>query len=167
MNKTKHILSLLVISLSLTGCLNPMEKKTTLEIVDNYRHYYPILRGQEIEMAFTVKNVGKNPFVLTDAYTSCGCLIVEKTSVHSIPPGRERNVILKYNSAKNIGYVKQYVTLFGNLSGADNIEIVFDVHVVPNSLYTKDYEELYLDDGGRFNQLVDGSHKGYYMDGDF
>jgi len=74
---------------------------------------------------------------------------------------------LKYNSTKNIGYVKQYVTIYGNLTGVDNIEIVFDVHVVPNSLYTKDYEELYLEKGGWFNNFVDGSNKGYYMDGDF
>ena len=167
MNRIKHILPLLAIAISLTGCLNPMERKTTLEVVDNYRHYYPIPQGQELEVVFTVKNVGKNPFMLTDAYTSCGCLILDKSSINSIPPGRERNVVLKYNSTKNIGYVKQYVTIYGNLTGVDNIEIVFDVHVVPNSLYTKDYEELYLEKGGWFNNLVDGSNKGYYMDGDF
>ena len=167
MSKIKHIVLLLAISFSLTSCLNPMNKKTSLEIVDNNRHYYPILQGQELEMVFSIKNTGKHPFILTDAYTSCGCLISENSSIISIPAGKERNLLLRYNSTKNIGYVKHYVTIYGNFITSDKIEIVFDVHVVPNSLYTKDYEELYLEkSGGWLKNLVDGNenNKGYYMD---
>ena len=168
MNTTKYILSLLTILFCLSGC-NQMSKKTTLEVVDNNRHYYPVLRGQELEMVFTINNTGEVPFMLTDIYTSCGCLILDKTSINSIPPGKARNLLLRYNSAKNIGYVKHYITIYGNLTMSDKIEIIFDVHVVPNSLYTKDYEELYVDEGGWFYNLADGKNhnKGYYMSDDF
>lgn len=46
------------------------------------------------------------------------------------------------------------------------------MHVVPQSLYTKDYEEMFQeekDKNANIEDLVDGdeNNKGYYMDGDF
>lgn len=147
-------------------------KKTSLEITDNERHYYPILQGQELDIVFSLKNTGENPFLLEDMILSCGCLSVKKSSIKTIPAGSEGRLILKYNSNKNIGNVKHYVTLYGNFKTTDKMELVFDVHVVPNALYTKDYEELFQeekDKGGKVKDMVDGdeNNKGYYMDGDF
>lgn len=155
------------------SCLNIADKKTTIEVEDNERHYYPILAGQRKDIAFRITNTGQNPLLITDIITSCGCLNVDKgTSVFTIPPGKERILTLSYNSAKNVGYVKHYITLYGNFEKATFKELIFDINVVPNALYTLDYEELYADevkkDGG-VKEFVDGSenNKGYYMDLDF
>ena len=111
--------------------------------------------------------------MVTDIITSCGCLKVnDDKSTFSVPPGKERLLTLSYNSAKNVGYVKHYVTLYGNFISTDKQEIIFDINVVPNALYTKDYEEMYKEEieaRGGLEKFVDGdeSNKGYYMDEDF
>lgn len=163
---------LLLFMVTLTGCLDVKDQKTTLQIVDNNRHYYPILQGQEQDIVFTVKNTGSVPFMLKDMIVSCGCLTSQKSSIDAIPAGKEGQLIMKFNSTKNVGYVRNYITLYGNLLKTDKIEIIFDINVVPNSLYTKDYEELFQEEknkGGKVKDLVDGeaNNKGYYMDGDF
>ena len=50
----------------------------------------------------------------------------------------------------------------------DKLETNFDVHVVPDALYTPDYEELYrkeVEKKGGVKSIVDGNEneKGYYV----
>lgn len=158
----------------LSSCVDVTKKKTTIEIEDNNRHYYPVLAGQLKDIAFKIKNTGKNPLVVTDIITSCGCLNTEQGlgGKFTVPPDKERILTLTYNSAKNVGYVKHYITLYGNFEDAQFKELIFDINVVPNAMYTKDYEELYTDkinEEGGFKKFVDGdeSNKGYYMSEDF
>jgi len=167
-----YILFSVLLITALTSCGDLSEKKTTLEIIDNHRHYYPVLRGQELEVVFTIKNTGNNPFILTDLLITCGCIIPKKSSIRTISAGKEGKLILTYNSAKNIGFVEHHIDIYGNIKGSDKIELVFDTNVVPEGDYTKDYEELYKEQRskkGDFKGLVDGNEneKGYFMDGDF
>lgn len=117
---------------------------------------------------FEIKNTGEHPLMLTDILISCGCITLKKSSVRTIPAGKTGRLMLKYDSSKNIGYVEHYVILYGNFTTSESREIVFDVNVVPDALYTKDYEELYQekkDRQGRLKDLVEGDEhqKGYYM----
>lgn len=160
-----------MLSLGFESC-HIKDKKTTIEIVDNNRHYYPILRGQEKEIVFRIKNTGENPFLLNDILTSCSCLEVsKKSSIKSIPVGREGFLRLNYTATSNIGYAKYYVTLYGNFDSLNKKEVKFDINIVPEALYTKDYEEIYkeINDKNKIRRSVDGqeSEKEYYMDGDF
>lgn len=160
--------------LLLASCGNIADKKTTMVVEDNNRHYYPVLAGQPKDIAFKLTNTGKNPLIITDIITSCGCLKEESGfgGNFTIPPGKERILTLSYNSAKNVGYVKHYITLYGNFENAEYQELVFDINVVPNALYTKDYEELYTEEmnsEGGLKRMVDGdeNNKGYYLNEDF
>ncbi|MCE9107435.1 DUF1573 domain-containing protein [Bacteroides pyogenes] len=170
-NNIKNLGRLFLLLLSLAACSHSKNDKTTIEIIDNYRHYYPIRAGQELDIMFKIQNTGKKTLVLTDIMTSCGCIVVKKSTINTIPAGKTGHLILKYDSSKNIGYVKHYITLYGNFTNTNLKEIVFDVNVVPNALYTKDYEELHQEkkeQKGGIETLVDGdeSRKGYYMDSD-
>lgn len=169
-----NVLFILSIVSVLVSCGDISKKKTTMEVEDNNRHYYPILAGQKKDISFNIKNVGDNPLIITDIITSCGCLKTEQGfgGNFTVPPGKERILTLSYNSAKNIGYVKHYITLYGNFEKNLFQELVFDINVVPDAMYTKDYEELYkdeLDSEGGLKRMVDGdeNNKGYYMDVDF
>ncbi len=159
--------------LLVTGCIDIANRKTTMTIEDNDRHYYPLLAGEHKDLSFKLKNTGKNPLMITDIITSCGCLKVDEgLGAFSVPSGKERILKLSYNSAKNIGYVKHYITLYGNFDNAEFKEISFDINVVPNAMYTKDYEELYNDEvnaAGGLKRFVEGDEnsKGYYMIEDF
>jgi hypothetical protein len=160
-------------TLLLGSCVDIANKKTQIEIEDNDRHYYPLLAGQHKDISFKIKNTGENPLMITDVITSCGCLSVDGSNRNiSVPPDRERILTLSYNSSKNVGYVKHFITLYGNFTDAPFKEMTFDINVVPNAMYTKDYEELYADEmreQGGLKQMVDGdeNNKGYYMDEDF
>lgn len=158
-----------VVALIMTSCSNLRDYKTSIEVVDNGRHYYPILVGQELEVTYFIKNIGEHPLIIDDIITSCGCLILSESIIKSIPPNEEGVLKLIYNSNKNVGYVKHYIGLYGNFVGHAVEELTFDVNVVPNALYTEDYEELYLQEKkekGNIKGVVDGAelNKVYFMD---
>lgn len=156
----------------LQSCSDIEDRKTSLQIEDNNRHYYPILQGQPLQMQFKIKNTGKEPFALEDVISTCGCISTSNSSIKSIPAGKEGSLNMVYESNKNTGWVKHQIQIYGNLAYQPFIEVVFDVHVVPNSLHTKDYEELYREQEeskGFIKRWVDGAenNKGYYLDKDF
>ena len=157
------------ITLFFMGCAQIRDQVTTLEIVDNNRHYYPILRGQELEVVFDIKNTGEHPFILSEMLISCGCVVSKKSSINSIPAGAERRIILTYDSSKNIGLVKHHIDIYGNLANKEKKVLEFDVNVVPESAYTRDYEELFREKqikDGSLKRMTEGdeNNKGYYLD---
>lgn len=139
------------------------DRKTTLEVIDAERHYYPVLRGQQLDIVYKIQNTGNSPLFIDDIKTSCGCVLVDEGSFKILPAGGKGFIKMKYDSSKNIGYVKHYVTIYANLENADKMELSFDLNVVSHALYTRDYEELY----GEYKEkhLVDGDENnlGYYM----
>src|SRR5690606_18681770 len=152
-----------------TACDDIKGKKTTIQITDNNRHYYPILMGQELNIVFPTKNTGKNPFILEDIITSCGCITLEKSSIGTIPPGNEAKLVLTYNSAKGVVEVQHYITLYGNFAASQKMALMFDVQVVPQSLCARDYEEMFQEEKDRaanIEDLAEGNetNKGYYLD---
>ena len=163
--------SLFMLALLLSGCNSDLKnRKTTVEIIDNDRHYWPVLRGQELDIVFYINNTGKNPLLISDVITSCGCLVLsDGSNLTYVPSGKQGILRMTYDSRKNVGLAKHYVGLYGNFEAAEMKELVFQVNVVPNALYTKDYEELYYEElGGRWRAMMDGNtHKGYFMPDDF
>ena len=162
------LLILLVATMALSGC-NVKDKKTSLRVVDAERHYYPVLRGQELEILYEIENTGENPLFITDIFTSCGCVVVDESSFKILPVGGKGFIKLNYDTNKNIGYVKHYVTIYANLVSTDKEEVTFDLHVVPNALYTRDYEELHNERKQQYmneETLVDGreNNRRYYVD---
>lgn len=166
MKQLIYIISVLTSLLFFAGCKKTDNQKTTLEIVDNDRHYYPVLQGDQKKIIFPILNKGENAFVLSDLIVSCGCIAVKKASIQHIPSGGEGKLILEFDTTKNIGYVKHYISIYGNLENRENIEVVFDLNVVPDAHYTKDYEQLYMETKrDKLQNLVDGTiDRDYYLE---
>ena len=166
----KRLVSFLLLVLLLCGCSNKVAY-TTVEIRDPVRHYYPILRGQELTIVIRIDNTGKVPLVIKDIQPSCGCINLDNNSEKVIPPERFMYVMLTYDSRKNVGKVEHAVRFWGNISPSGMAEMRFDVNVVPDANYHHDYEELHDQDKSRLPQirdLVDGlgseTGLGYYVD---
>ncbi len=162
----KFLIPLILFSI-FVSC-NIENKRTTLVVQDPERHYYPIIQGQKLEIQYKITNTGKNPLFITDIMTSCGCVLVDKSSFKALPAGGSGFIMMTYDSNKNIGYVKHYVTIYANFEQSDKYELVFDVHVVPDALYTKDYEELYKEYKEKHmneKTMVEGEENnlGYYI----
>lgn len=128
--------------LSLSACHQQVDY-TTVDIKDPVRHYYPILQGQELSVSVGLTNTGNVPLLIRDVQPSCGCIIVENMSNLVVPPGREIFVNLRYDSKKNVGKVEHTIRFWGNIAPDGIAEMRFDVNVVPDANYHKDYEELY------------------------
>lgn len=165
--ETFLFLKLLTISAMIVSC-DFKENLVDVKIIDPVRHYYPIVQGQELNIIVKLENKSDYPFKITDILTSCGCVVLKKGNFDVIPAQSTGFVELTYNSNKNIGLVNHYIYFYGNLNKVDKLETNFDVHVVPDALYTPDYEELYrkeVEKKGGVKSIVDGNEneKGYYV----
>ena len=76
---------------------------------------------------------------------------------------------MEYNSIKNIGHVGFHTTIIANTEEKSHT-FFFETNVVPDALYTRDYEELYeaqsKENKGSIKEMVDGSNnkRGYIVD---
>ena len=149
---------------SMSGCKKRISP-TEISVADSIRHYYPIVAGETLDMSFIVKNTGSEPFLIDDIQPSCGCIVTSEY-VKVIPS--QDSVILRFsfNSNKNTGYVRHSIRLYGNVRPRGMATLIFDVNVVPPSLYQPDYEEIYKKESdSAIKEMVDGkpSEKGYYV----
>jgi hypothetical protein len=141
-------------------------KRTKMEIEDPERHYYPILQGSELNVAYKLYNRGVEPLIIYEVQASCGCIEVDFPS-GSIGQDDFGFITLDYDSAKNIGYVEFFIMIVANTEKDVFTTIKFDLNVVTSPHYTQDYEEIYLE--RRKQKLageVDGdlTKQGYYVD---
>lgn len=148
LNRHQCILFLAVLSIMFAGCKDEGDTEenaylalTTMKIEHPVRHYYPIVQGVKKNISIKVTNTGKDALKLYKVLPSCGCTIATFPE-SAIAPGEDGFIELEYNSNKNIGYVGIYVTITANTKKHDHT-VFFDLNVVPDALYTKDYEELY------------------------
>jgi len=166
------LLLISVISLLMSGCKNTDTEnqflaKTSMKIEDPVRHYYPILQGLKQNIIVKVTNTGNEPLKIYKVLPSCGCTIA-KFSTSAIAPGNDAFIEMEYDSNKNIGYVGIYTTIIANTEKHHHT-MFFDLNVVPESLHTKDYEELYhieQEKKGNLQELVEGktNERGYLVD---
>ena len=162
-----YFLCLISLSFSFGSCKKEV-RPTSMEIKDSVRHYYPIKQGQQLDIVFTVTNTGNTPLVISDIQPSCGCIIVDNRSHIIIPEKGIRDFRATYNSIKNVGLVSHRIRIYGNILPRGKAELKFDVNVVPDADYTRDYEELFQDfntKNGIVKEAVDGkeSEMGYYV----
>lgn len=165
--KTFLFLKLLTVFAVIVSC-DYKENLVDVKIVDPVRHYYPIIQGQELNIIIELENKSDSPFKITDILTSCGCVVLKKGALDVIPGQSTGYIELTYDSNKNIGLVNHFIYIYGNLNKVNKLEANFDVHVVPDALYTPDYEELYrkeVEKKGGTKNMVEGNenNKGYYI----
>lgn len=172
MRKSGLTYAVLLLAAMLVSSCSKRVQPTSVEVKDPVRHYFPILQGQKLELMFPVTNTGENPLVIHEIQTSCGCLVADRKSRIIVPPERTQHIRLTYDSNKNVGAVEHTVWIYGNILPAGVLKLRFDVNVVPDAAYTRDYEELFREynlKNGIVKELVDGkeAEKGYYVDGSY
>lgn len=135
-----RVLGLLFLTL-LSSCNKVGENViTSMKIEDPVRHYSPVMQGIKQNIIVKVTNTGSEPLLLKNVMPSCGCTIA-KFPEHAVAPGNDAAIELEYDSSKNTGYTAIYTTITANVKEKSHT-VFFDINVVPNSHYTKDYEEI-------------------------
>lgn len=167
MKRILFIVAIITIFVGTTGCKRSI-RNTTVYVEDSIRHYFPIRQGEQLSILYKVENTGKDPLMIQDIHTSCGCVILEQDAKRLVPPQGATYLHLNYNSRKNVGEVQHSVRIYGNIEPFGMKELSFVVNVVPDPDYTRDYEQLYrqTQEGG-VGDIVDGEtrDKGYYIKG--
>lgn len=144
-------------------------KPATVEIVDQVRHYYPVIQGEILAITYEIENTSNNTLFIRELQTTCGCIIPKDDLPIVILPKRSGKVRLGFDTIKNSGYVEHYVWCYGNFADSTWREMRFTTNVVPPADYVHDYEQLYRDREYRLptiRELVEGNSadKGYYTD---
>jgi len=120
---------------------------TSIKIEDTLRHYSPIMQGTKQNISVKVTNTGSEPLLIKNVLPSCGCTTATFPT-HAIAPGNDADIELEYDSNKNTGYTAVHTTIVANTTEKTHA-LFFDINVVPNSHYTKDYEEVYFENEGK------------------
>jgi hypothetical protein len=170
-NKYINVISYTIFALLLIMLLNScrdLNTETKISVIDANRHYYPLVQGDKLKIIYEIKNAGDSPLNISDILPTCGCILVDESQTQNIPPGGAIFLKLTYNSNKNVGLVNHYIYLHGNYNKGKPLVLSFDVHVVPDAIYTKDYEEIHKTESeknGDVEGMVDGNtnEKGYYI----
>lgn len=170
LKKAPHLCAFFALYLILTSC-DFEESKADVVVIDPVRHYYPVVQGQKLNIVVKLENKSDFPFKITDIQTSCGCIILKEGILDVVPAQSTGIIELTYDSNKNIGLVNHFIYVYGNLNKVDRLVCDFDLHVVPDALYTPDYEELYrkqVEAEGGVKNMVEGNEneKGYYLSAD-
>jgi hypothetical protein len=82
-----------------------------------------IKRTDPANCEFTFKNTGKEPLILSDVKSSCGCTIPSWTK-EPILPGKTGTIKVSYTKTSNIGIIGKQITVFSN---ANNGNIVLSI----------------------------------------
>lgn len=154
---------------SLMACSGRIEP-TSARVVDPVRHYYPMVAGDRLTIAYEIENTGSNPLVISEIQTSCGCLAYDEGK-RIIPAGDKDSVVFSYDSGKNHGRVEHQIRLYGNFESQSVMLLEFNVEVVPRSEHTQDYEEtvVFGHPGGNDAAREERGDRpsNYYVDGEY
>ena len=171
MNKprTSKVVMILVISVFIFSSCYKKLKPASVIFVDPVRHYYPVLQGELMTIAYEVENISDNPLFIQEVQTTCGCLVPRSELPIVVLPHKIGFINLTFNTIKNTGYVNHYIYCYGNFQDSTCIEMSFDTNVVPRADYVRDYEQLWheqVDDEKSMRDFVDGmpGQKGYYTE---
>ncbi|MBW2962868.1 DUF1573 domain-containing protein [Mesonia aestuariivivens] len=166
----KRIIIALLLITTFSSCdklFNQAEEaasNTTMAFEDPIRHYYPLIRGEKLNVSYKFKNTGAHPLYIKDVQASCSCITTNSFD-RPIAVGNYGYITLEFDSHKNIGYVEHHVLVLANVDSTYSNEVKFATNVVPDPLYIKDYEEIYYEQRNtNVDELVEGKAKlRYYI----
>ena len=82
--------------------------------------YGTIYEGDPGECEFKFKNTGKEPLVLSNVYSSCGCTVPDWPK-DPIMPGKTSTIKVKYNT--RVGGINKTITVISNAEENAKVEL--------------------------------------------
>jgi hypothetical protein len=111
-----------------TPQVNPPE---VLVLKETAHDFGQIPQGKPVYHFFEVSNSGKEPMVITNVQTSCGCTTPE-WSKDPVPPGATAKIKVGYNAAAE-GHFEKYITIYYNQNLNKQVKISGNVWKGPES----------------------------------
>lgn len=108
MKKIIIILILLVAGFSTVHAQNIAKFEFKSELID----YGDIEKGSDGIKVFQFKNVGSEPLIIENVYSSCGCTVPTWTKT-AIAPGKSGEIQVKYDTNR-VGPIRRTITIYSN-----------------------------------------------------
>ena len=107
----------------------PAAAPETLSVKETAFDFGTIPQGKPVYHFFEVTNTGKDPMVISNVQTSCGCTTPE-WSKEPIAPGGTAKVRVGYNAAGE-GHFEKYITIMYNQYLSKQVRIMGTVWKAP------------------------------------
>ena len=107
----------------------PAAPPEVLSVKETAFDFGTIPQGKPVYHFFEVTNTGKDPMVISNVQTSCGCTTPE-WSKEPIAPGATSKVRVGYNAAGE-GHFEKYITIMYNQNLSKQIKIMGNVWKAP------------------------------------
>lgn len=117
MKKLFTVISAIVIAV----VVNAQQPQEVLSVKEPAFDFGTIPQGKPVYHFFEVTNTGKDPMVISNVQTSCGCTTPE-WSKEPIAPGATSKVRVGYNAAAE-GHFEKYITIMYNQNLSKQIKI--------------------------------------------
>ena len=119
--KKLYFLMVMTVAFSTVSFAQEAEKEVNphapyMEFDKLVHDYGKVIENGDGNCVFTLTNTGKEPLILTDAKSSCGCTVPEWTKA-PILPGKTTEIKVKY-STNRVGPINKSVTITSNASNS-------------------------------------------------
>ena len=74
MSTSKAFAIMALVVLFFSSCDKKL-KPATVIVLDPVRHYYPVLQGEMMDIAYEIENTSHNPLFIQEVQTTCGCVV--------------------------------------------------------------------------------------------
>jgi hypothetical protein len=119
MKKIVFIVIAFVASLQLSAQdkveLNKNPNAPVISFESNVIEYGDVARGSDGVRYFNFTNAGKEPLIISNVRSSCGCTIPEYPRI-PIGPNQESQIKIKYDT-KRVGPFRKTITIYSNVEG--------------------------------------------------
>ena len=99
----------------------PKSKSAEIQFTKTVHDYGTIFEGGDGECEFEFKNVGKEPLVLNNVTSSCGCT-VPNWPKDPIMPGKSSSIKVKYSTSR-VGGINKTITVISNAEENSKVEL--------------------------------------------
>jgi len=102
---------------------------TNIQWLDSLnKNFGKLAEGQKLEVAYSFKNTGSKPLIITRVQPSCGCTIAEQPS-EPVAPGALGVIKASFNSEGRTGVNHKTLFVYANTKGSQVHELHFEVEV--------------------------------------
>lgn len=102
--------------------------KTAIFLLEDKFDFGKVKEGEKVRHAFTFKNVGEHPLMISDAIASCGCT-VPSFSKEPVLPGKDGEIMVEFNTQGRKGKNHKSVIIVSN-ADREKVSVSFDAEVV-------------------------------------
>ncbi|WP_340154061.1 DUF1573 domain-containing protein [uncultured Marivirga sp.] len=86
-----------------------------------------ITQGDVVEHIFKFENTGKQPLIISNVKTTCGCTVPSFPKGEAIAPGEKGEITVKFNSRGKMGRQNKIVRIVSNIGEERSVRITTNV----------------------------------------